>query len=159
VISRIGTILVDGKVYPPAVAGQNAGPSVTPPAVPANLSMIGSQPPSSRQRQSPNVTPPLRPLLPGGIPNTGYNTNNNSSSNSNNPSLYSSQYPAGMRSYPNENPPRFPMSHPSSSAASSMKPPAQPHVSSSTHPNNMGNGEMRRAKVFVISLLTLQHFR
>jgi hypothetical protein len=90
------------------------------------------QPPTqqSRQRQSPNVTPPLRPLLPGG-PNSGYN---------NTPSLFppsvASQFPPGMRSFAND--PRFPMpGHPA------MGPP-QTHVSSSTHPNMGGNGKLRK---------------
>ncbi|KAG5678202.1 hypothetical protein PVAND_007895 [Polypedilum vanderplanki] len=135
VISRIGTILVDGKVYPPV---QTPSGSVTPPtAAPINQMQAQvenrpqpqpqpQQPPPVRQRQSPNVTPPLRPLIPPPAPNTGYN---------NNQSIFPpavGQFPPGMRSYSNDSP-RFPMPHPS------MGPP-QAHVTSSTHPsNNMDN--------------------
>ena len=142
VISRIGTILVDGKVYP-----QVPGPSgnITPPAGPPQQQQqqqqnplqqmaqqvdIRSQQASSRQRQSPNVTPPLRPLLPQTGPNSGYNPNNNSGMFSAN-----QQFP-NMRNFQQAENPRFPM-HPT------MGPP-QPHVSSSTHPN-MGNGKCRRS--------------
>lgn len=91
---------------------------------------IRSQQASSRQRQSPNVTPPLRPLLPQTGPNSGYNPNNNSGMFSAN-----QQFP-NMRNFQQAENPRFPM-HPT------MGPP-QPHVSSSTHPN-MGNGKCRRS--------------
>lgn len=133
VISRIGTILVDGKVYPPAPPGGPTG-SGTPPAVghaPNPLQQMAqqidnrtqAQPP--RQRQSPNVTPPLRPLLPQAAANTGYSNNN--------PGMFSGvpNYPSGMRTFSNDSG-RFPMPH-------AMGPP-QPHVSSSTHPN-MGSGK------------------
>lgn len=130
VISRIGTILVDGKVYPPAPPG---GPSGTPPAMgPAQnpLQQMAqqvdnrTQATAPRQRQSPNVTPPLRPLLPQQAPNTGYNSNAGMFSGAPN-------YPSGMRAFSSDSG-RFPMPH-------AMGPP-QPHVSSSTHPN-MGNGK------------------
>ena len=132
VISRIGTILVDGKVYPPA---PQAGPpgSATPPAPTNPLQQMAAQQvdnrsqQTTRQRQSPTVTPPLRPLLPQGGPNSGYN-------NSPGPGLFPGgpQFPANMRNFTGDNG-RFPMPHPA------MGPP-QPHVSSSTHPN-MGNGK------------------
>ncbi|CRK90517.1 CLUMA_CG004122, isoform A [Clunio marinus] len=134
VISRIGTILVDGKVYPPAPAaptGTVTPPTLNPPANPlqqmAQQVEHRSQQQSSRQRQSPTVTPPLRPLLPQPPPNTGYN---------NNPGMFSSspQFPQGMRNFPGDST-RFPMPHPA------MGPP-QPHVSSSTHPS-MGNDNLR----------------
>ena len=128
-ISRIGTILVDGKVYPPAVQSGPSG-SATPPAAPHPLQQIqqqvennrSQQPP--RQRQSPTVTPPLRPLLPQSGANPGYNS----------PGLFqgSPQFPPNMRFSGDST--RFSMPHPS------MGPP-QPHVSSSTHPNQIGNGE------------------
>lgn len=87
---------------------------------------------SSRQRQSPNVTPPLRPLIPPSAPNTGYNNTSNIFPPSVGPAP-PPQFPPSMRSYPNDSA-RFPMPHPS------MGPP-QAHVTSSTHPsNNMGNG-------------------
>lgn len=130
VISRIGTILVDGKVYPPAAPTGPSG-SVTPPAASNPLQQMAqqvdnrSQQSSSRQRQSPTVTPPLRPLLPQAAPNSGYNSS---------PGLYQGgqPFPPGMRNFTGDSG-RFPMPHPS------MGPP-QPHVSSSTHPN-MGNGK------------------
>jgi tripartite motif-containing protein 33 len=134
VISRIGTILVDGKVYPPAPPGPPGSQgSGTPPAQPNPLQQMAQQidnrsQQSSRQRQSPTVTPPLRPLLPQGGPNSGYN---------NSPGLFpgAPQFPGNMTRYSGDNG-RFPMPHPS------MGPPQgpQPHVSSSTHPT-MGNGE------------------
>lgn len=87
---------------------------------------------SSRQRQSPNVTPPLRPLIPPSAPNTGYNNSQNIFPPSVGPPP---QFPPSMRSYSNETS-RFPMPHPS------MGPP-QAHVSSSTHPSNsIGNGKI-----------------
>lgn len=140
VISRIGTILVDGKVYPPAPPGGPGG-SGTPPAScqpPNPLQQIQqqvdnrSQQSTSRQRQSPNVTPPLRPLLPQTGGNTGYN---------NNTGLFGTgpQFPPNMRSFSGDSG-RFPMPHPS------MGPP-QPHVSSSTHPT-MGNGNFANPELF-----------
>jgi tripartite motif-containing protein 33 len=144
VISRIGTILVDGKVYPPV---QTPSGSITPPANPANIPPQLSAPPVEnrtnpppRQRQSPNVTPPLRPLIPPTVPNTGYNNATNIFTPNVGPPHAAQQYPpTGMRNaYSNESP-RFPLPHP-------MGPP-QAHVTSSTHPNNMGNGE-KRNKIF-----------
>jgi tripartite motif-containing protein 33 len=136
VISRIGTILVDGKVYPPAPPAGPTG-SATPPA-PANpLQQMAAQQvdnrsqQASRQRQSVSplttVTSPVRGILPQGVPNTGYNNNS--------PGIFpgGAQFNPSMRNFPNDNG-RFPMPHPA------MGPP-QPHVSSSTHPN-MGNGEL-----------------
>lgn len=132
VISRIGTILVDGKVYPPTAGGPSG--SATPPAAnhqPNPLHQMAQQVDNRaqqlpRQRQSPNVTPPLRPInhqQPG--PNSGYN-NSNSSLFAGGPSA--GFPPPGLRNFPGDS--RFPMH---------MGPP-QPHVSSSTHPT-MGNGK------------------
>ncbi len=148
VISRIGTILVDGKVYPPP---SPTNVTATPPGVP---STSGSQQMSSQQQQqqqqqqqsssssssrqkqsggtSPNVTPPLRPGMGG--PNSGYNTS---------PGLYGPNVPNVPPNFPaaaaamqmNRN---FPQDGPQSSRymGPHMGPP-QPHVSSSTHPTNM----------------------
>lgn len=127
--------MVDGKVYPPV---QTQSGSITPPA--AQNTMAGHPIDNrtqqvSRQRQSPTVTPPLRPIIPPSgaqpppPPNTGYNNNQNIF-----PPSVPPAFVPGMRSYPNDST-RFPMApHPS------MGPP-QAHVSSSTHPNNMGNGK------------------
>lgn len=138
VISRIGTILVDGKVYPPTAGGPSG--SATPPApnqqpnplhqMAQQVDNRAQQPP--RQRQSPNVTPPLRPInhqQPG--PNSGYNSNN-SSMFAGGPSA--GFPPPGLRTFPGDS--RFPMH---------MGPP-QPHVSSSTHPT-MGNGKHSLGRV------------
>jgi tripartite motif-containing protein 33 len=144
VISRIGTILVDGKVYPPVPTTGSSG-SATPPAPlhppPNPLQQMTQQvenrsqqsSSSSRQRQSPTVTPPLRPLLPQSGPNSGYTGSGG---------MFPSglPFPPGMRNFPGENS-RFQMPHPA------MGPP-QPHVSSSTHPT-LGNG--KRETFFKIS--------
>lgn len=148
-ISRIGTILVDGKVYPPPPGN---GHGQTPPAGLMNSPQLTPQQQAQQQQAqqqaqqaqnqsrqsksgvtSPNVTittPPLRPGMGG--PNAGYNSS---------PGLYppnvSGQFPGNMqmsRQFSQEGSPgvpnRFPMPH-------GMGPP-QPHVSSSTHPSNMG---------------------
>lgn len=126
-ISRIGTILVDGKVYPPAVQSGSATPPA--PCPPHPLQQIQQQvdnnrsQPQPRQRQSPAVTPPLRPLLPQVAGNSGYNS----------PGLFQGnpQFPPNMRNFSGD----------SSRFSMPMGPP-QPHVSSSTHPNQIGNGEI-----------------
>lgn len=162
VISRIGTILVDGKVYPPV---QTPSGSITPPAGPPQMppQMTHQQqiPPQQQQNQhqqqqhqqlsQPQAhqqqqqqqqqssrqrqSPNVTPPLRPLLPQGSSNTGYNTS-----PNLFQSgsQFPPGMRAYTNDS--RFPMpGHPS------MGPP-QTHVSSSTHPN-MGNGE------FILMLL------
>lgn len=147
-ISRIGTILVDGKVYPPPPGN---GHGQTPPAGVMNNPQLTPQQQAQQQQQqqaqqaqnqsrqnksgvtSPNVTittPPLRPGMGG--PNAGYNSS---------PGLYppnvSAQFASNNmqmgRQFPQDGSPgpnRFQM-------PLGMGPP-QPHVSSSTHPSNMG---------------------
>jgi tripartite motif-containing protein 33 len=136
VISRIGTILVDGKVYPPNVQptpGGSTPPGSNPLQQLTQQMDTRSQPqvPSAlpRQRQSPNVTtPPLRPLLPQGAPNSAYN----SSANIFGPN--GPQFPADMRNFPGSDSRRFQMPH------AAMGPP-QSHVTSSTDPHSMRNGK------------------
>jgi tripartite motif-containing protein 33 len=143
VISRIGTILVDGKVYPPNVQPAPGG-SITPPSAQNPLQQLAQQieprsqqqqqqpqPPTThqRQRQSPNVTtPPLRPLLPQGAPNTFNHSANLFGPNG-------SQFPAGMRNFPGGDSGRYQMP-----PHAAMGPP-QSHVTSSTDPHSMRNGK------------------
>ncbi|XP_055610596.1 E3 ubiquitin-protein ligase TRIM33-like isoform X2 [Uranotaenia lowii] len=137
VIARIGTILVDGKVYPPPPTGPPGG-NVPP----------GPTPVQNRSKQpSPNITPPLRPGMPGpGMPQMPPNNANGPGGFPNVPPMYNSNgavpvggpfppnHPMG-RSFSQENGPgggfgRFPMGPPHGM-------PPQQHVSSSTHPQNM----------------------
>lgn len=152
VISRIGTILVDGKPYPPIAAPvQQSANSITPPTAANPLQQLNqqiesrSQPqqqhnlPPGRQRQSPQITtPPLRPLLPQGAPAAGYN---NSSANMFGPN--GPQFPGNMRNFPVSDSGRFqPGVPPQLNSHSTMGPP-QSHVTSSTDPH-MRNGEKIR---------------
>lgn len=139
VIARIGTILVDGKVYPPppGPAGNGGGGAGGPPPGPGPVQNRSKQP-------SPNITPPLRPGMPGG-PGMTSNNANGPGGFPNVPPMYNGNggvagpfppnHPMG-RSFQQENGPggnfgRFPMGPPHGM-------PPQQHVSSSTHPQNMG---------------------
>ncbi|XP_017484474.1 PREDICTED: E3 ubiquitin-protein ligase TRIM33 isoform X4 [Rhagoletis zephyria] len=119
VISQLGTVIVDGKPYPPA-------PSPNGPP---------------RQQPSPNMAPPLRPGLPPGMPAGisptgppgGYGPQNG-------PPIYNNSSPAQQqfnnmqmnRNYAAEGAVRFGAMPPVG-----MQRQGQPHVSSSTHPQNM----------------------
>lgn len=138
VIARIGTILVDGKVYPPP-PGPAANPGPQGPGVVQNRS----------KQPSPNITPPLRPGMPGpGMTTLSSNNANGPGGFPNVPPMYNGNagvpvggpfppnHPMG-RSFAQENGPggnfsRFPMGPPHGM-------PPQQHVSSSTHPQNMAN--------------------
>lgn len=139
VIARIGTILVDGKVYPPP-PGPAGATGV--PQVPGAVQNRSKQP-------SPNITPPLRPGMPGpGMTTLSSNNSNGPGGFPNVPPMYNGNggvpvggpfppnHPLG-RSFAQENGPgggfgRFPMGPPHGM-------PPQQHVSSSTHPQNMAN--------------------
>lgn len=138
VIARIGTILVDGKVYPPPPGPASAAGV---PQVPGAVQNRSKQP-------SPNITPPLRPGMPGpGMTSLSANSSNGPGGFPNVPPMYNGNggvpvggpfppnHPMG-RSFAQENGPgggfgRFPMGPPHGM-------PPQQHVSSSTHPQNMG---------------------
>lgn len=140
VISRVGTILVDGKVFPPTQPG----------AVAPGPAGVGVGTPQSRQAKqpSPNVTPPLRsnsnPMVmpPGGPgPNSGFSNMQQMFNNSGggqtppfppNITMGRSFSQDGPNQVPGPGHGRFPMGPPHGL-------PGQPHVSSSTHPQNMGN--------------------
>ena len=142
VISKIGTILVDGKVYPPNASA----PPQNGPQMPCGQMVAPPQQNGRNNKQpSPNVTPPLRPGMPGpGMTMTG-NANNGPNVFTNVPPMYNGngppQFPPNMpgmgRQFPQDGPPgpnnnfgRFPMGPPHGIP--------QPHVSSSTHPQNIG---------------------
>lgn len=169
VISRIGTILVDGKPYPPLAAPvQSQTNSITPPQQANNpLQQLNQQleatrsqqqqpqqqqqqnHPPGRQRQSPNITtPPLRPLLPQGAPPNagGYNNSSPNMFGPNGP-----QFPGNMRNFPVSDSGRFqPGIPPQLNSHSAMGPP-QSHVTSSTDPH-MRNGELTEFFVYIIFL-------
>ncbi|XP_051863941.1 E3 ubiquitin-protein ligase TRIM33 isoform X2 [Drosophila albomicans] len=124
VISQLGIVIVDGKPYPPAPSPTQNGPA----------------PPPPRQPPSPNMAPPLRPGLPPGMtaglspngPPGGFGPQNG-------PPLYSNAAAAQQfnnlsmsRSFPGDGPVRFGGMPPVG-----MQRQGQPHVSSSTHPQNM----------------------
>ncbi|XP_068155302.1 E3 ubiquitin-protein ligase TRIM33 isoform X1 [Drosophila tropicalis] len=122
VISQLGIVIVDGKPYPPA-------PSPN-----------GTTQPPPRQPPSPNMAPPLRPGLPPGMP-AGLSPNGPpvNFGPQNGPPMYSN--PGGQpqynnlslgRSFPGDGPVRFGGMPPVG-----MQRQGQPHVSSSTHPQNM----------------------
>lgn len=129
VIGRVGTILVDGKVFPPA----------PPPATPA-------APPQSRQAKqpSPNITPPLRnnsnPMALPQPPNPNFPPMQQMFTNSGQTSPFPPNITMG-RSFSQDGSPnvpgpgRFPMGPPHGL-------PGQQHVSSSTHPQNMGKSRL-----------------
>ncbi|KAM7363168.1 tripartite motif-containing protein bonus isoform 6-T6 [Cochliomyia hominivorax] len=125
-ISRLGNILVDGKPYPPQ-------PSPPPPQQ------------QQRQQPSPNMAPPLRPGMPPGMqagmspgvppPPGGFGPQNG-------PGLYNSNSPQQHvhnmqmnRSFAGEGPGKVRYGGLPPSLA--MQRQGQPHVSSSTHPQNM----------------------
>uniref|UniRef100_A0A336LHI4 CSON013686 protein n=1 Tax=Culicoides sonorensis TaxID=179676 RepID=A0A336LHI4_CULSO len=136
VIGRVGTILVDGKVYPP------------PPPVP-NPAQITPQQARQLKQPSPNITPPLRsgsgPMscqMPQG-PNTGFNNMPNMFNHPSNSGGMTPPIPPNMtmgRSYSQDGPGNVP-----GGRYPAMRPPhgvpgqthVAPHVSSSTHPHNM----------------------
>ncbi|XP_014089165.1 E3 ubiquitin-protein ligase TRIM33 isoform X2 [Bactrocera oleae] len=120
VISQLGTVIVDGKPYPPA-------PSTNGPP---------------RQQPSPNMAPPLRPGLPPGMPAgmsptgppSGYGPQNGPPIYNNNSSAQQQFNNMQMsRNYAAEGAGkvRFGAMPPG------MQRQGQPHVSSSTHPQNM----------------------
>jgi tripartite motif-containing protein 33 len=146
VIARIGTILVDGKVYPPPPQGAAGAGGGSAASIAAQAAASAAQ--TRAKQPSPNITPPLRP---GGMPPVP-NAMNQSGNFGNGPPMYnngaagsqqqqqpSPQYPPGMqmsRFGPDGAGPsnfaRFgPMGPPHSMAPNQ-------HVSSSTHPQNMG---------------------
>ncbi|XP_059612511.1 E3 ubiquitin-protein ligase TRIM33 isoform X2 [Phlebotomus argentipes] len=119
VIAQLGTIIVDGKAYPPMI--QNSAPPVAGPV-------------PNRQQPSPTMAPPMRPGMgPPGMPGAqtapAYPQNG--------PPIYNSTSPNQAfnnmqlnRQFSQEGPTRFPnMGMPNRQG--------QPHVSSSTHPQNM----------------------
>ncbi|XP_016977543.1 transcription intermediary factor 1-alpha isoform X7 [Drosophila rhopaloa] len=123
VISQLGIIIVDGKPYPPT-----ASPNGTPQP---------QHPP--RQPPSPNMAPPLRPGLPPGMP-AGLSPNGPPVNfvPQNGPPLYSNAAQQQFnnlsmsRSFPGDGSVRFGGMPPVG-----MQRHGQPHVSSSTHPQNM----------------------
>lgn len=148
VIARIGTILVDGKVYPP------------PPGPAVNAGPQGPGAVQNRSKQpSPNITPPLRPGMPGpGMTTLTSNNANGPGGFPNVPPMYNGNggvsvggpfppsHPMG-RSFAQENGPgggfgRFPMGPPHGM-------PPQQHVSSSTHPQNMGESVGSLANLWI----------
>lgn len=134
VISQLGTIVVDGKPYPPP-------PNATPPGAP------------NRQQPSPNIVPPMRPGLPPGMPPIAANTQANFS---NGPPMYNSPSPQQgppfqiNRTFSQEGPSnnfqhRFPNMGPHQ-----MTRQGQPHVSSSTHPQSMGIFDKKYLNIFCL---------
>lgn len=129
VIGRVGTILVDGKVFPPAP------PSATPP--------VAQQGSRQAKQPSPNITPPLRSNSnPMALPQPPQNTNFPPMQQMYNQSGQTSPFPPNItmgRSFSQDGPSNVP---PGSHGRFPMGPPhglpGQPHVSSSTHPQNMG---------------------
>ncbi|XP_017484473.1 PREDICTED: E3 ubiquitin-protein ligase TRIM33 isoform X3 [Rhagoletis zephyria] len=121
VISQLGTVIVDGKPYPPA-------PSPNGPP---------------RQQPSPNMAPPLRPGLPPGMPAGisptgppgGYGPQNG-------PPIYNNSSPA-QQQFNNMQMNRNYAAEGAGKVRFGAMPPVgmqrqgQPHVSSSTHPQNM----------------------
>ncbi|XP_058974109.1 E3 ubiquitin-protein ligase TRIM33 isoform X1 [Musca domestica] len=124
-ISRLGSILVDGKPYPPQ-------PSPPPQQV--------------RQQPSPNMAPPLRPGMPPGMPSglsPGGPPPGAFGGPQNGPGLYSSssqqQHVHNMqmsRNFAGEGPGKVRYSGMPPTLAMQRQG-GQPHVSSSTHPQNM----------------------
>ncbi|KAL9890329.1 tripartite motif-containing protein bonus isoform 4-T4 [Glossina fuscipes fuscipes] len=125
VISQLGTIVVDGKPYPPA-------PCTNPPP---------------RQQPSPNMAPPLRPgpgAMPVGISPPGPPGPPGGFGPQNGPPLYNSPSPQQQqqqfnnmqmnRSYAGEGPGKVRYG---GMPPVGMQRQGQPHVSSSTHPQNM----------------------
>ncbi|CAD7092367.1 unnamed protein product [Hermetia illucens] len=117
VISQLGTIIVDGKPYPP------------PPA--------SNGPP--RQQPSPNMAPPLRPGLPP--PGMAQISPGGPSGFQNGPPIYNSPSPQQQFNNMQINRP-FGQEVPTAVRFTNMGPvgmqrQGQPHVSSSTHPQNM----------------------
>jgi tripartite motif-containing protein 33 len=158
VIARIGTILVDGKVYPPPPPGAPGTPGS---ASAANIAAAAaaSAAQTRAKQPSPNITPPLRAGMPpglnamnqGGGPGGNFGNvppmfNNNSNGPQQQQQQPPPQYPPGLqlsRSYSQDgsvpgpgNFGRFgPMGPPHSMAPNQ-------HVSSSTHPQNMGKSSV-----------------
>lgn len=137
VIGRVGTILVDGKVYPP--------PQPPPAAAP-----IPPQQARQLKQPSPNITPPLRsgsgPMscqMPQG-PNSGFNTMTNMFNHPSNTGGMTPPMPPNInmgRSYSQDGPGggpggRFPPMGPPHGVPGQSH--VAPHVSSSTHPHNIG---------------------
>ncbi|XP_037711126.1 transcription intermediary factor 1-alpha isoform X5 [Drosophila subpulchrella] len=123
VISQLGIIIVDGKPYPPTPSPNGTPQPQHPP----------------RQPPSPNMAPPLRPGLPPGMP-AGLSPNGPpvNFGPQNGPPLYSNAAQQQFnnlsmsRSFPGDGPVRFGGMPPVG-----MQRHGQPHVSSSTHPQNM----------------------
>ncbi|XP_037945595.1 E3 ubiquitin-protein ligase TRIM33 isoform X2 [Teleopsis dalmanni] len=114
VISQLGTVIVDGKPYPPTQSPN--GPP--------------------RQQPSPNMAPPLRPGLPPGmsptgppgtfVPQNGPPIYNNGTQQFNNMQI--------NRTFPGDGPGKVRFA---GGLPVGMQRQGQPHVSSSTHPQNM----------------------
>ncbi|XP_017048788.1 transcription intermediary factor 1-alpha isoform X3 [Drosophila ficusphila] len=123
VISQLGIIIVDGKPYPPTQSPNGTPQPQHPP----------------RQQPSPNMAPPLRPGLPPGMP-AGLSPNGPpvNFGPQNGPPLYSNAAQQQFnnlsmsRSFPGDGSVRFGGMPPVG-----MQRHGQPHVSSSTHPQNM----------------------
>eukprot|EP00099_Drosophila_melanogaster_P003761 NP_001163665.1 bonus, isoform B [Drosophila melanogaster] len=123
VISQLGIIIVDGKPYPPTPSPNGTPQPQHPP----------------RQPPSPNMAPPLRPGLPPGMP-AGLSPNGPpvNFGPQNGPPLYSNAAQQQFnnlsmsRSFPGDGSVRFGGMPPVG-----MQRHGQPHVSSSTHPQNM----------------------
>ncbi|XP_052841905.1 transcription intermediary factor 1-alpha isoform X6 [Drosophila gunungcola] len=123
VISQLGIIIVDGKPYPPTPSPNGTPQPQHPP----------------RQPPSPNMAPPLRPGLPPGMP-AGLSPNGPpvNFGPQNGPPLYSNAAQQQFnnlsmsRAFPGDGPVRFGGMPPVG-----MQRHGQPHVSSSTHPQNM----------------------
>ncbi|XP_017849523.1 transcription intermediary factor 1-alpha isoform X2 [Drosophila busckii] len=124
VISQLGIVIVDGKPYPPAPAPSPNGPAAPPP----------------RQPPSPNMAPPLRPGLPPGMaaglspngPPGGFGPQNGPPMYSNATAQQQFNNLSMSRSFPGDASVRFGGMPPVG-----MQRQGQPHVSSSTHPQNM----------------------
>ncbi|XP_017048789.1 transcription intermediary factor 1-alpha isoform X4 [Drosophila ficusphila] len=125
VISQLGIIIVDGKPYPPTQSPNGTPQPQHPP----------------RQQPSPNMAPPLRPGLPPGMP-AGLSPNGPpvNFGPQNGPPLYSN---AAQQQFNNLSMSRsFPGDGSGKVRFGGMPPVGmqrhgQPHVSSSTHPQNM----------------------
>ncbi|XP_002096441.3 transcription intermediary factor 1-alpha isoform X1 [Drosophila yakuba] len=125
VISQLGIIIVDGKPYPPTPSPNGTPQPQHPP----------------RQPPSPNMAPPLRPGLPPGMP-AGLSPNGPpvNFGPQNGPPLYSN---AAQQQFNNLSMSRsFPGDGSGKVRFGGMPPVGmqrhgQPHVSSSTHPQNM----------------------
>ncbi|XP_030369843.1 transcription intermediary factor 1-alpha isoform X2 [Scaptodrosophila lebanonensis] len=124
VISTLGIVIVDGKPYPPT-------PSPSP-----------NGPPSRQQPPSPNMAPPLRPGMPPGMPAGlspngppgGFVPQNGPPMYNNNPAQQQFNNLSMSRSFPGDGSGKVRFG---GMPPVGMQRQGQPHVSSSTHPQNM----------------------